>query len=118
MVRVRRINNGFIGLNGFLGASSRGCTCLRSALPLARARSAPTEHMNAVCLVGAAETAAPPDVCSKSVIRVSSACSVEADFCTLKISQKNFVTLRQTPCKYCTSECSEKVHYREMEGVF
>ena len=43
MVRVRRINNGFIGLNGFLGASSRGCTCLRSALPLARARSAPTK---------------------------------------------------------------------------
>ena len=56
---VRRINNGFIGLNGFLGASSRGCTCLRSALPLARARSAPTEHMNVVCFVGAAETAAP-----------------------------------------------------------
>ena len=24
--------------------SSRGCTCLRSALPLARARSAPTEQ--------------------------------------------------------------------------
>ena len=43
---------------------------------------------NAVCFVGAAETAAPPDVCSKSVIRVSSACSGEADFCTLKISQK------------------------------
>ena len=123
----------------------QGCTCLRSALPLARARSAPTEqavhqfkgvHLsqvhrpskkrtnsrgctclkctdhevhrpstwmppallvqlrqlhplkNAVCFVGAAETAAPPDVCSKSVIRVSSACSVEADFCALKISQK------------------------------
>ena len=45
---------------------------------------------NAVCLVGAAETAAPPDVCSKSVIRVSSACSVGADFCALKISQKTF----------------------------
>ena len=73
---------------------------------------------NAVCLVGAAESAAPPDVCSKSVIRVSSACSVGADSCALKISQKNFVTLRQTPCKYCTSECSEKVHYREMEVVF
>ena len=29
-----------------------------------------------------------PDVCSKSVIRVSSVCSVGADFCTLKISQK------------------------------
>ena len=43
---------------------------------------------NAVCLVGAAETAAPPDVCSKSVIRVSSACSVEADSCAQKISQK------------------------------
>ena len=43
---------------------------------------------NAVCFVGAAETAAPPDVCSKSVIRVSSACSVEDDSCALKISQK------------------------------
>ena len=63
MVRMRRINNGFIGLNGFLGASSRGCTCLRSALPLARARSAPTEYMNAVCFVGAAETTAPPEEC-------------------------------------------------------
>ena len=41
-------------------ANFRGCTCLRSALPLARARSAPTEYMNAVCFVGAAETAAPP----------------------------------------------------------
>ena len=70
------------------------------------------------CLVGAAETAAPPDVCSKSIIRVSSACSVKDGFYTLKISQKNFGTLRQTPCKYCTSECSEKVHYREMEVVF
>ena len=60
---VRRINNGFIGLNGFLGASSRGCTCLRSALPLARAISAPTEYMNAFCFVGAAETAAPPEEC-------------------------------------------------------
>lgn len=40
------------------------------------------------CFVGAAETAAPPDVCSKSVIRVSSVCSVEDDFCALKISQK------------------------------
>ena len=49
---------------------------------------------------------------------VSSACSVENDSCTLKISQKNFGTLRQTPCKYCTSECGEKVHYREMEVVF
>ena len=39
----------------------QGCTCLRSALPLARARSAPTEHMNAVSFVGAAETAAPPE---------------------------------------------------------
>ena len=66
----------------------QGCTCLRSALPLARARSAPTKHMNAVCFVGAAETAASPDVCSKSVIRVSSVCSVGADFFTLKISQK------------------------------
>ena len=45
---------------------------------------------NAVCLVGAAETAAPPDVCSKSVIRVSSVCSVGDDFCALKISQKKF----------------------------
>ena len=41
----------------------RGCTCLRSALPLARARSAPTEYMNAVCFVGVAETAAPPEEC-------------------------------------------------------
>ena len=40
------------------------------------------------CLVGAAETAAPPDVCSKSVIRVSSACSVGDDSSALKISQK------------------------------
>ena len=38
-------------------ANFRGCTCLRSALPLARARSAPTNRS----LVGAAETAAPPD---------------------------------------------------------
>ena len=29
-----------------------------------------------------------PDVCSKSVIRVSSVCSVGDDFCALKISQK------------------------------
>lgn len=40
------------------------------------------------CLVGAAETATPPDVCSKSVIRVSSACSVGEDSSALKISQK------------------------------
>ena len=40
------------------------------------------------CLVGAAETAAPPDVYFKSVIRVSSVCSACSDFCTLKISQK------------------------------
>ena len=33
------------------GGTRRGCTCLRSALPLARARSAPTKHMNAVCFV-------------------------------------------------------------------
>ena len=35
-----------------------------------------------------------------------------------KFLKKNFVTLRQTPCKYCTSECSEKVHSGEMRGVF
>ena len=50
MVRVRRINNGFIGLNGFFG-------CLQGG---ALVSSAPTEYMNAVCFVGAAETAAPP----------------------------------------------------------
>ena len=78
----------------------QGCTCLRSALPLARARSAPTKQctnrangapirqLNAVSLVGAAETAAPPDVCSKSVIRVSSVCSAGDDFYALKFSQK------------------------------
>ena len=49
---------------------------------------------------------------------VSSACSVGADSCTLKISQKNFGPLRQTPCKYSTSECGEKVHSGEMRGVF
>ena len=46
-------NNGFNGFNGFTATTflttdltdtiSRGCTCLRSALPLARARSAPTK---------------------------------------------------------------------------
>ena len=50
MVRVRRINNGFIGLNGFWVRLQGG----------ARVSSAPTEHMNAVRFVGAAETAAPP----------------------------------------------------------
>ena len=35
-----------------------------------------------------------------------------------KFLKKNFGTLRQTSCKYSTSECSEKVHYREMEVVF
>ena len=30
-------------IRGCLGGTFRGCTCLRSALPLARARSAPTE---------------------------------------------------------------------------
>ena len=29
--------------NTYRGGTSRGCTCLRSALPLARARSAPTK---------------------------------------------------------------------------
>ena len=38
----------------------RGCTCLRSALPLARARSAPTAQKCTIYFVGAAETAAPP----------------------------------------------------------
>ena len=39
----------------------RGCTCLRSALPLARARSAPTEQYRYTsCYVGALETSAPP----------------------------------------------------------
>ena len=56
MVRVRRINNGFIGLNG-VWVPSRGCTCLKCTN---QAISAPTEHMNAVSFVGAAETAAPP----------------------------------------------------------
>ena len=38
-----------------------GCTCLRSALPLARARSAPTEQYRYIsCYVGALETSAPP----------------------------------------------------------
>ena len=50
MVRVRRINNGFIGLNGFWVRLQGG----------ALVSSAPTEHMNAVRFVGAAETAAPP----------------------------------------------------------
>ena len=31
-------------------ANFRGCTCLRSALPLARARSAPTEQKRIACL--------------------------------------------------------------------
>ena len=45
--------------------TSRGCTCLRSALPLARARSAPTElHWCTSCYVGALETSAPPEVSS------------------------------------------------------
>ena len=44
---------------------SRGCTCLRSALPLARARSAPTElRWCTSCYVGALETSAPPEVSS------------------------------------------------------
>ena len=46
-------NSGLNGLNGFLlleifnnglNGFFRGCTCLRSALPLARARSAPTKQ--------------------------------------------------------------------------
>ena len=41
---------------------SRGCTCLRSALPLARARSAPTEQeVIQHRFVGALETSAPPE---------------------------------------------------------
>ena len=39
----------------------RGCTCLRSALPLARTRSAPTkQYRYTSCYVGALETSAPP----------------------------------------------------------
>ena len=42
-------------------ANFRGCTCLRSALPLARTRSAPTEQYRYTpCYVGALETSAPP----------------------------------------------------------
>ena len=42
-------------------ANFRGCTCLRSALPLARTRSAPTEQYRYTpCYVGALETNAPP----------------------------------------------------------
>ena len=47
-----------------------------------------------------------------------SACSVGEAPNALKFLKKNFGTLRQTPCKYCTSECSEKVHSGEMRGVF
>ena len=42
-------------------ANFRGCTCLRSALPLARTRSAPTkQYRYTSCYVGALETSAPP----------------------------------------------------------
>ena len=58
------------------GVHIRGCTCLRSALPLARARSAPTNQKvhqptkkctnkaknSTNSSVGAAETVAPPKV--------------------------------------------------------
>ncbi|MBU9899121.1 hypothetical protein KTQ94_10510 [Prevotella stercorea] len=54
MAATTFFNNGFNGLIGFTAATflttdlsdtiSRGCTCLRSALPLARARSAPTKQ--------------------------------------------------------------------------
>ena len=55
---VRRINNGFIGLSGFSGAF-KGVHLSQVHQP----RSAPIEHMNVVCIVGAAETAAPPGEC-------------------------------------------------------
>ena len=49
------------------GCTARGCSCLSSALPLARARTAPTELLAlllgwcTICLVGALETSAPPE---------------------------------------------------------
>ena len=49
-----------------VGALLRGCTCLRSALPLARARSAPTKIMVHFYSVGALETSAPPEVALNS----------------------------------------------------
>ena len=65
MVRVRRINNGFIGLNGFWvpsrgHLSPLGFAACQSKKCTNRAINAPTEHMNAISFVGAAETAAPP----------------------------------------------------------
>ena len=35
--------------------------------------------------------------------------------CSEKFLKKNFATLRRNPCKYCTSECSEKTHSGEAE---
>ena len=54
------INENPNGGSPLLGFFLGGCTCLRSASPLARARSAPTEQKCIVYFVGAAETAAPP----------------------------------------------------------
>ena len=63
MVWVCGFNNGFIGLNGFLGIF-KGVHLSQVHQPsrrsINRASSAPTEQMNAVRFVGAAETAVPP----------------------------------------------------------
>ena len=56
MVRVRRINNGFIGLNGFWvpsrgHLSPLGFAACQSKKCTNRAINAPTEHMNAISFV-------------------------------------------------------------------
>ena len=47
-------------LRSFAACQSKKCTDISGG---ALVSSAPTEHMNAACFVGAAETAAPPEEC-------------------------------------------------------